>query len=93
MTPMADCAINQSIVFAELGDEAVLLNTDTGVYFGLDDVGTRIWTLLAEGLSETQIHGQLLSEYAVDGDLLGADIAHFLRQLEDHGIVLRPTPA
>jgi hypothetical protein len=97
MTPTVECAINQAInpavVFAELGDEAVLLNTDSGVYFGLDGVGTRIWTLLAEGMSEEQIHAQLLTEYAVDADQLGRDIAHLLRRLQDGGLLTRPTSA
>jgi hypothetical protein len=93
MMPMAECTINQSVVFAELGDEAVLLNTDTGIYFGLDTVGSRIWALLAEGMREEQIHGQLLREYAVRSDQLRDDIARFLRGLEDRGLVVRSTPA
>lgn len=36
------------VVFRALGDESVILSLDTGTYFGLDPVGTRIWTLLAD---------------------------------------------
>lgn len=36
------------VVFRALGDESVILSLDTGMYFGLDPVGTRIWTLLAD---------------------------------------------
>jgi hypothetical protein len=92
MIPTAVRTINQAVMFAELGEDAVLLNTDTGVYFGLDAVGTRIWTLLAEGLSDDQIHAQLFGEYAVDGDELTRDIARLLGQLEACGLVTRPTP-
>lgn len=36
------------VVFRVLGEESVILSLDTGLYFGLDPVGTRMWTLLAE---------------------------------------------
>ena len=35
-------------LFQELQGEAVLLNLKSGVYFGLDPVGTRIWELFAK---------------------------------------------
>jgi hypothetical protein len=75
------------VVFAELGDEAVLLNTDTGVYFGLDSVGMQIWKLLLEGETEPRIHARLLGEYAVTPESLREDIAAFLQSLEQRGLV------
>jgi hypothetical protein len=41
-------AVCDDVVFRALGDESVILSLDTGMYFGLDPVGTRIWTLLPE---------------------------------------------
>ena len=38
----------EDVVFRALGDESVILSLDTGMYFGLDPVGTRIWTLLGD---------------------------------------------
>ena len=38
----------QDVVFRALGDESVILSLDTGMYYGLDPVGTRIWTLLGD---------------------------------------------
>ena len=40
--------VNDDVLFQELQGEAVLLNLKSGVYFGLDPVGTRIWQLFAE---------------------------------------------
>lgn len=80
-------ALNRSVVFAELDAEAILLNTDTGIYFGLDGVAARVWTLLDQGLTDDQIHAQLLGEYAVDADELHADLARLIEQLEAHGLV------
>ena len=41
-------AVCEDVVFRALGEESVILSLDTGTYFGLDPVGTRIWTLLAD---------------------------------------------
>jgi hypothetical protein len=82
-------ALNRDVVFAELDAEAILLNTTTGIYFGLDDVATRVWALLDQDLTDEQIHAQILDEYAVDADELRADLRRILGQLEAHGLITR----
>jgi Coenzyme PQQ synthesis protein D (PqqD) len=93
MVPVActKSALSRGVVFAELDAEAILLNTSTGIYFGLDSVGTRIWTLLGQNLSDEQIHAQLIEEYDVDADELRTDLARLLEQLEAHGLITRST--
>jgi len=82
---------NQSAVYAALDDGAVLLNTDSGVYYGLDPVGTRIWELVgaADGASEEQIVRELRAEYEVDDDQLRSDVSAFLTVLEARGLLNR----
>ena len=80
-------AINESVVCAKLDDEAVLLNVETGIYFGLDAVGSRIWDLLGEGASEEEICRRLLDEYEVDPPQVRADVAAFLDRLVEKGLV------
>ena len=41
-------AASPAVVFRQMDDGAVLLDLESGVYFGLDEVGTRVWTLLLE---------------------------------------------
>ena len=43
--------IPESVLFQELDGEAVLLHLESGVYFGLDPIGTRMWHLLEESES------------------------------------------
>ncbi len=38
-----------NVLVRELGGEAVLLDIETGRYFGLNATGVRIWALLGEG--------------------------------------------
>lgn len=60
--------VADDVVFRALGEESVILSLDTGLYFGLDPVGTRIWTLLADhdlgGVAET-IHHEFDAELSV----------------------------
>ena len=82
-------AVNESVVSAELDGEMVLLNIETGVYFGLDPLGTRIWQLLAEGGDEDTIVQAIHAEYDVELAILRADHARFLDMLTEKGLVLK----
>jgi len=73
--------IAENVVSRDLADESVLLNLDTGTYFGLDAVGTRLWHLLAEhGSTESAIQ-TLLAEYDVEAPRLQKDIDTLIDQL------------
>ena len=80
-------SVNASVVSAQLDGEAVLLNVESGVYFGLDSIGTRIWELLNAGTSETEIFDRLLDEYDVDAPQLRADLDGFLDVLVSKSLV------
>ena len=77
-------AVNDSVICADLEGEAVLLDVETGIYFGLDAIGTRIWTLLEQGASEAELLAQILEEYDVELDRLKSDLSEFLGALHTH---------
>ena len=70
-----------------LGGEAVMLNLSTGVYFGLDSVGTRMWQLLSKHRSTEKVIKSLLAEYEVDETQLRRDVENLIRELTDKGLV------
>ena len=78
--------IDDQVVFRELEGEMVLLNLETGIYFGLDPVGTRIWTLLREHESLQQVFEVLLQEYDVPEPVLKADLLRLAREFTSHGL-------
>ena len=69
------------------GQTLVLLDPDRGVYYGLNEVGTRIWTLLAAGSSREQIEGQLVAEYDALLENVRADLQNLLAELLEHGLI------
>jgi hypothetical protein len=78
--------VGESTVFTQLDDEMVLLNLETGTYFGLDALGSRIWKLIEQGATEAAIFEQLLTEYAVEPLELRADLSAFLDLLGEKGL-------
>jgi 16S rRNA U1498 N3-methylase RsmE len=67
------------------GDELVLFDTRGERYFTLNEVGSRIWALLAEETSPDEIVDQLRTEYAmpagVSGDPIVQDVTRLLEEL------------
>jgi coenzyme PQQ synthesis protein D (PqqD) len=79
--------ISEDVVFRLLGEEAVLLNLATGTYFGLDDVGTRMWQLMSEHRSTDKVIEIMLEEYEVDESLLQSDLDRLVKDLTENGLV------
>jgi hypothetical protein len=68
-------------------DETVLLDLKTGMYFGLDGVGKRIWEAISEGLTLGEIAAVIVSEYEVEEDQAQADVIGFVSDLVERGLL------
>lgn len=89
MTPARRKVVpNEAVISTQLDDEAVLLNTHTGLYFGLDAVGARIWELLTGGATQEQIADQIALEYEAPEDQIARDVADFLQVLRERGLTV-----
>jgi hypothetical protein len=84
--------VPEGVLVRELQGESVLLNLDSESYFGLDDVGTRMWHALATTASAGAAFEVLLAEFDVSPEELGRDLAEFIAALSAAGLV-RVTPA
>jgi hypothetical protein len=79
--------ISEHTLFQELGGEAVLLELSRGVYFGLDEVGTRIWGLLGGGRSLQETVAALVDEYDVTEQQGAEDLLALVRELEERRLI------
>ncbi len=73
--------IPKDVLFREIAGEAVILNLQTGKYFGLDAVGTRMWQLLAEHNQIEPALNVLADEYDVTRDQLQHDLLDLVDKL------------
>lgn len=83
--------ILDDVLFQELQGEAVLLNLKTGVYLGLNPVGTRIWQLLQEDGSLARVRDTMLREYDVAPEQLTNDLLTLVSQMEQQGLLVAAT--
>jgi len=81
-----------SVIFQKLQDEVVLLNMEEQNYFGLDDVGAKMWEQLAARKTIDEAVRELLRVYEIDETTLRQDLETFVLKLIDAGLV-RPLVA
>ena len=84
--------ITPDVLHQELDGETVLLNLANESYFGLDEVGTRIWQVLAETSSLPDVVTRLLTEYDVTPEQLREDVERLVAQLSEAGLVSTAAP-
>jgi putative heme degradation protein len=79
--------IPDDVLISKLQEESVILNLDSERYFGLDDVGTRILSVLTTSDSIEAAYQRLVEEYDVDGQALRLDLAELIENLLTHGLL------
>ncbi|MFQ5351045.1 MAG: PqqD family protein [Thermoanaerobaculia bacterium] len=79
--------IPEHVLARKLDDEMVLLNLDSGEYFGLNDTGTRVWELLADGCSRQQIVDRLTEEFEVAADDASGHVTALCDELVEAGLL------
>ena len=73
--------VADAVVSRELDNETVLLNLDTGIYFGLDPVGANIWRLIVQHGSLARVLEAMLEEYEVEPQTLERDLLELCGRL------------
>jgi hypothetical protein len=66
-----------SVLTAGVSRETVMMSVETGRYYGLDDIGSKIW----QGLEAPRRFGQLVDQLVADYDADRATIADDVRKL------------
>ncbi len=79
--------LSKEVLSQEVDGETVLLDLKSESYFGLDEVGTRIWQLLNDNSDLRSIFDTLLSEYDVGEKQLDKDLQDHLAQMFEAGLI------
>ena len=77
----------QDVLLSGVQGESVLLNLKSERYFGLDEMGTRMLSVLTESKSVQAAYDALLKEYDVDAELLRQDLVILIDKLVDQGLM------
>lgn len=77
----------EGVVSRVLDGEAVLLDLASGKYFGLNEVGSRLWEHVQEEIAFSELLRKLHTEYEVDIADLRRDVEELLGELESKGLI------
>jgi hypothetical protein len=87
VAPSEQFVVHPSVITRELSGETVLLNLESGVYYGLDVVATRVWQLLMQGRTIAGVCEAMVDEYDVALEVLRDDVTRLVGELRERGIV------
>ena len=85
-------AANPTVIFKQLADGAVLFSPSAEIYFGLNEVGARVWQLLPPGCTSLdELCAKLGSHYPdVPAETIRNDVVELLDQLVEQGLAVPP---
>ena len=69
-------------------DESVFLNLATEEYYGLDAVGTQMWSALVETGRTDLAFDRLIATFDIDAETLNRDLEEFVQRLTERGLLL-----
>lgn len=75
------------VVAAEMDGETLMMRIKSGMYYGLDDVGSKIWELIAETRQVSHVIDSLIKEYDVVRAQCQVDTLDLLNQLYEEGLI------
>ena len=80
-------SVPKNVLVRTFENESLLLNLDTESYYGLDEIGIRIWQALTQTENIQAAYESLLAEYDVDPVTLQRDLEAFIESLVQRGLM------
>ena len=89
MSPSLPTRVQMSsdTLYQDMDGETVFLDLVNGEYYGVDEVGTRMWQALRESDDVESAVSRLLAEFDVDEDTLRADLAVLIEKMRQAGLL------
>jgi hypothetical protein len=79
--------IPHHVVHRTLASETVLLNIETGHYYGMDEVGGRFFDVLRDAGSVGTAVAALTREFDAPVEQIRADLLRYCGELLEHGLI------
>jgi hypothetical protein len=86
---MTAYAQSPDVVFEVLDDDLVLVHLDTNRIYTLNATGARVWELLGDGESRTNVERALAAEFDVEDEQLLRELDALFEELLNEGLIRR----
>lgn len=87
MTDEQRIVASADVVSRVVDGEAVLLDLASGKYFGLNEVGSRVWEHARAEISVAELFERMSAEFDVDAATLRRDLDELLGDLADKKLI------
>ncbi len=87
ITPETVIRRSDSILASNLENEVVMMDVESGSYYGLEEPASRIWDLLAEPKSVSDLVVALQSEYDITPEQCQHEVISFVEELKKRKVV------
>ncbi len=78
---------NHEILASDIDGETVMMSIKNGKYYGMDEIGSRIWSLINGENTATNIVNKLLKEFDVSREECMLDVMDFLEELKKNELI------
>jgi hypothetical protein len=83
---------SKKVMMSQISGESVLLDTQRGIYFGLNAVGTHVWMQLQNGASLDDLVRSTVTCFEVTEQQCRSDIVRLLDDLLSQGLIENQLP-
>ena len=74
-------------ISCDVAEEMAILDLQSGVYYGLNCVGSRIWQLIQQPTSVGEVRRTLLEEYDIEPECCERELLALLQDLAAKGLI------
>ena len=78
---------SEELLTSSVDEETILLSLEKNNFYGMNEVGTRIWELLESPIAVAELCRQLQEEFAVSEEQCREHVLQFLNSLAEDGLV------
>jgi len=78
---------HQEIIASDIDGSTVMMSVENGKYYGLDTIGSCIWSLIRDPILVWDLIDGLLDKYEVDRETCARDVLFFLERLNNDGLL------
>jgi hypothetical protein len=78
---------NKEVIQSRIGDEIVMLDVESGFYFGLNSVASVIWDMMKVEVDLETMVGELMREFDVDKSTCELDTIELLSHMLEKKII------
>jgi len=78
---------NKEVIQSRVGDEVVMLDVESGYYFGLNSVASVIWDMMKEKIELNTLVENLMKEFDVDRATCELDTLELLDEMKGKKII------